>query len=374
MHEIAPIEVRAAVSRRFAAPLSLEKVSLRAPGIREIRVRIDAVAICQSDLAFIDNHWGADLPAIWGHEAAGTVLDTGPHARVSPDTRVVVTLIRSCGQCAACRCGLVVGCRAKPTGSPALHDMQGSVITQGMDTAAFADTVLVHDSQVVPIPDAVASDVASLLACGAITGFGAVVNTAALPAGTASVVIGTGGVGLHAVQGARVQRSDPIIAIDTDDERLAVARRVGATHTVNPAHENPVEAVAEATNGDMADTVFVTTGAQAALESAHALVAAAGTLVLVGMPANGVTLPLDAGTLASLNQRVLGSKMGTSIPGRDIPRLFELYSRGDLFLDELVTRRYPFDQVNDAIDDSRRGTGIRNVVVFDPQTTEVSEP
>jgi Zn-dependent alcohol dehydrogenase len=361
------IDIRAAVSRAFGAPLVIETVRLRAPRAAEVRVRIDAVAICQSDLAYIDNHWGGDLPAVWGHEAAGTVVDAGPDAGLEPGTRLAVTLIRSCGTCPRCRAGLAVECTSKPHVAQPLTGTAGGAITHGMDTAAFAEQVLVHRSQVVPIPDALSSDVAALLACGVMTGFGAVVNTAGLADSASVVVIGSGGVGLHAVQGARIRGAHPIVAVDPADTRLRMAERLGATHALNPIDTDPVAALDEITSGRMADAVFVTTGARAALEWAYSLVAPGGTLVLVGMPPTGVTMPIDVGTLAARNQRVLGSKMGTAVPERDLPRLVALYQHGELHVDELITGRYPFERINEAIESSRRGEGIRNVILFDPR-------
>ncbi len=376
--------IRAAVSRRFGEPMTIEDVVLRDPGPDEVRVEIDACAICHSDLLYLEGAWGGDLPAVWGHEAAGRIAACG--AAVS-DLRVgdpvVVTLIRHCGACANCARGFEVACTASfplDTESP-LQAPTGESITHGLGTAAFAEQVVVHRSQAIPIDSSVPAASASLLACGVLTGAGAVTNTAQVPAGASVAVIGIGGVGIHSVQAARLAGADPIIAIDVNPDKLELAREVGATHTVNAATEDLAVAIGGHTGGAMVDYVFVTTAAKPALDGGAALVAPTGALVLVGMPATGVTTELDPGTVASLNQRILGSKMGTASPAPDIAALIGHYHADELMLDELVTATYPLDRIDEAIASSRAGHAIRNVIVFertdlpsDPPTTTKSEP
>lgn len=359
--------IRAAVCRSFGAPLSIETISLAAPGPGEVRVRIAAVAICHSDVSYVDGEWGGDLPAVYGHEAAGTIVEVGDGVGFEEGTPVVVTLIRSCGECPRCQKGAEVACRTGfllDNQSP-LSDLDGHPIAHGMRAAAFAEEVVVHASQIVPVPPEVPMDCASLLACGVITGVGAVLNTARVEPASTVVVLGCGGVGLNVVQGAVLARAATIVAVDLHEAKRDLATRLGATDVADAASGSVEELVAELTDGAMADYVFVATGAPAALVEAEALVGSMGAVVIVGMPAVGVSGRFDPGLLAGRNQRILGSKMGTSVIARDIPILVQRYQDGELDLDGLISRRFALDQIDEAMDEVRSGTALRNVIVFD---------
>lgn len=357
----------AAVCRRFGAPLSIEEVRLGEPGPGEVEVALGACAICHSDIHFIDGAWGGDLPAVFGHEAAGRVVRLGEGVDdLALGEHVVVTLVRACGHCYFCD-------RQEPTTCDhafslaerrVLSDRAGQGLTQGMGTAAFAERVLVHRSQVVAVPADLPFDVASLLACGVITGVGAVTNTAAVPAGASVAVIGTGGVGLNVVQGAAIAGADPIIAIDLVPEKRRIALSFGATAAIDPLVENVPNAVKALTGGRGADYVFVSVGSKTAIEAGMKLMRRGGALVIVGMPANGVVIDLDPTGLAAAGQRILGSKMGGARIASDIPLLVELYRDGRLKLDALVSARYPLGAIDEAIAASRGGAALRNVIVF----------
>lgn len=360
--------MKAAVCREFGSPLLIEDVHLAAPGPGEVKVKMGATAICHSDITYADGGWGGSLPAVYGHEGAGVVSEVGPgvHSLAEGD-RVVVTLIRSCGRCHGCVLGRPVTCEttfALDERSP-LTDASGQSMVHGMRTGAFAEYCLVEESQLVRIPDDVALDVASLLACGVITGFGAVTNTAQVAPGSHVVVFGCGGVGLNSVQAARISGAQTVIAIDLAENKLAAARVFGATHTLNSRSDDVVGAVQDLTGGRGADYVFVTVGAKAAFDQSYALLAKGGAVVLVGMPANGVTSEIDPGTMAAYSQRILGSKMGSARIGVDIPNLIALYRQGRLKLDELISGRYPLSQINQAIASVKSGEALRNVIVFE---------
>lgn len=359
--------IRAAVCREFGAPLSIETVTLAAPGPGEVRVRIAAVAICHSDLSYVDGEWAADLPAVWGHEAAGTIAEVGEGVGFEVGTPVVVTLIRSCGECIRCQRGAEVACRTQflLDGRTPLTDHDGSPIVHGMRTGAFAEEVVVHASQIVPLTDDVPLDAASLLACGVITGVGAVLNTAQVEPMSTVVVLGCGGVGLNVVQGAAIADAAAIVAVDLHATKRDLAIHLGATHAADPVDDDLVGMVAELTDGAMADYVFVATGAASALAGADELVGTMGAVVIVGMPATGIGGRFDPGQLAGRNQRILGSKMGTTVIARDIPRLIQRYQDGELVLDGLISRRFALDQINEAMDEVRAGSALRNVIVFD---------
>ncbi len=345
----------------------IEEVRLAAPNRGEIRVRLAACAICQSDLHYLSGSWGGSLPAVFGHEAAGVVVEVGTGVvGVAEGDHVVVTLIRSCGSCRPCAHGEPALCDATfPLDSVGpLTSTDGSPIAQGLRTGAFAEEVVVDASQAVVVPDEIPLESAALLACGVITGFGAVANTAAIDAGTTVVVIGTGGVGLNAVQGAALAGATTVVAIDLSDAKLETASGFGATHTVNSGSEDAAGAVAALTGGRGADYVIVTVGARAAVELGPRMLRRAGTMVIVGMPAAGVLASIDPGSIANDGHRILGSKMGSARIAHDIPKLVALYLEGRLKLDELISARYPFSQINEAIAASSDGTAIRNVIVF----------
>lgn len=353
--------------REFGEPLSIETLHLAPPRSGQVQIRVLASAICHSDIHFFDNAWGGKLPAVWGHEAAGVVekIGEGVHG-INVGDHVVLTLIKSCGKCRNCKAGVSVACVGDLENHPSpLSDADGNPVAHGLGTAAFAERAVVDQSQVVVIDPAMAMAPASLLACGVITGVGAALNTAEIEPGSRVVVIGTGGVGLNAVQGARLAGAEVIVAVDLSDEKLETARTFGATHTVNSATQDLGEAVRDCTDGAMADYVLVTVGAQQPIEQAPLLLAANGTAVIVGMPATGVTASIDPVTMAAMNQSILGSKMGQSTIQVDIPELIGNYHKGDLMLDELITKTYRLDQINEAIDVVKSGQAVRNVILFD---------
>ena len=361
------MKTRAAVCRAFGAPLSIETIEVAEPGPGEVLIKTTACAICHSDILYIDGAWGGELPAVYGHEAAGVIEAVGPRVtRLKPGEPVVATLIRNCGFCPACADGAPVFCeevfpldRRTP-----LHDAEGKPLVHGLRTGAFAEHILVDASQAVAISRDIMLDVASLIACGVMTGLGAVFNTADVKAGSSAVIIGCGGVGLNAVQGARIVGCDAIIAVDVEPKKLVAAREFGATHTINARTENVEDRVKALTSGRKADWVFVTVGVKGAAEQGVSLMKRNGATVLVGMPPSGVQATIDPGWLAADGQKILGSKMGSARPVVDVPRIVSLYRDGRLKLDELITARYPLDRINDALASSRSGQAVRNVIVF----------
>ena len=359
--------VKAAVCRAFGAALQIEDIAVADPGPGEVRAKVSACAICHSDIHYAEGAWGGDLPAVYGHEAAGVVEAVGPGvSHVAPGDPAVITLVRACGRCPCCTQGFYGSCETRfalDEASP-LSDAEGATLIHGLRTGAFAEAVLVEASQVVAIPEDVPLESASLLACGVITGLGAVVNTAKVRAGADVVVIGTGGVGLNAVQGARLAGAGRIIAVDLSDEKLAAAEAFGATQGVNPSQQDLAATVRALTGGRGADYVFVTVGAKTAVDGAYDLLASGGALVLVGMPAVGETSAFEIVTLANDSKRILGSKMGSSNIHDDIPRLIQLYQQGRFKLDELISARYPLTEINEAIASVKRGEALRNVIVF----------
>ncbi|WP_192814186.1 Zn-dependent alcohol dehydrogenase [Nitratireductor pacificus] len=362
------MQIKAALCREFGRPLSIETLDLAPPGRGEVLVDVKACAICHSDISYADGDWGGTLPAVYGHEAAGVVSAVGPDVRTAkPGDHVVVTLIRSCGHCHYCvRHSLVMCEEVFPLDQKGpLTLSTGEACEQGLRTGAFAEKVVVHESQLAQIPEDIAFDVASLLACGVITGYGAVANTAKVAPGHAVAVIGCGGVGLNSIQGAALAGASPVIAIDLSPDKLAAAETFGATHGFSPADPDHAKEIRHLTQGRGVDFVFVTVGVEAALASAPRYITRNGAVIVVGMPPNGVRIPYDPGKLAAWNQKIIGSKMGETRIAHDIPILVEHYRKGRLKLDELVTARYRLEEINEAIAAVKQGRALRNVLVFD---------
>lgn len=359
--------MKAAVCYEFGKPLVIEEITLAAPKAGEVRVKIKACAICHSDMLYASGAWGGSVPAIFGHEAAGVVEAIGEGvSRLSIGDHVVVNLVRACGLCFFCSRGEPYLCETKFAldTEDRIHDSSGTKIFQGLRTGAFAEATVVDQSQAVKIPEEIPLDAASLLACGVITGLGAVMNTAKIEANSSVVVVGTGGVGLNSIQGAALAGANPIIAVDLSPDKLAASMDFGATHAVSADAGDVGDAVRYLTDGRGADYVFVAVGAEVAIEQGFGLIRPGGTLVLVGMPAEGTLAQFEPLEFASANRTVLGSKMGSSRPLVDIPRLVEQYEAGHIKLDELITNRYPLEQINEAITSVERGEALRNVIVF----------
>lgn len=358
--------IKAAVCRAFKDPLVIEDILIRAPETGEVEVTLDAVAICHSDIHYAEGAWGGSLPAVYGHEAAGIVSAVGPGVSgVAVGDSVVVTLIRSCGHCPSCAGGKPTICETPYNGDEGpIKTADGGMLHQAMACGAFAEKVVVHQRQVVKIPGDIAKDAAALIACGVITGVGAVVNAAGLRAGQDVVVIGAGGVGLNAIQGARIAGARRIVAVDMNEDKLADAREFGATDGVLATDPQPWRKAMKAM-GRGADAVLVTVGAIPAYNDAPRYLGRGGRIVMIGMPHSGAMAEYEPVVASFTGQALIGSKMGDTVIQRDIPWLVDLYGQGRLKLDELISNRWRFDQINEAIADTKAGHARRNVILFD---------
>lgn len=359
--------IKAAVAHEFGKPLVIEDVELRAPLGSEVEVTLEAVAICHSDISFAEGGWGGSLPAVYGHEAAGKIsaMGDGAAARgLSIGDSVVVTLIRACGTCTSCAGGKPTVCETPYDGDHGpLKSVDGGKLHQAMACGAFAQRVVVEAAQVVKIGNDIPMAAASLIACGVITGVGAVVNAAGLRAGQDVVVIGAGGVGLNAIQGARIAGARRIVAVDMSEDKLAIAREFGATDGVLATADKPWRA-ANAAMGRGADAVIVTVGAAPAYDAAPRYLAGGGNVVMVGMPHTGAVSTYEPANFAAMGQGMIGSKMGDVVIQRDIPWMVDLYTQGRLKLDELISGTWSLAQINEAIADTKTGSAKRNVIVF----------
>ncbi len=360
--------MKAAVLREFGKPLVIEDIQIDAPKAGEVKIKLSACAICHSDIIAMSGAWGGSLPTVYGHEAAGVVTEVGAGVtKVQAGDPVVVTLLRSCGTCFYCAQGQPHICEGDfPLyHETRLHDAAGNAVNQGIKVAGFAEYAVVEQSQIVKISDNVPMESASLLACGVITGLGAVVNTADIKPNSSVAVIGCGGVGLNSIQGAHLAGAQPLIGIDLLDNKLAAAKEFGATHTINPSTADVVEGVKALTSGRGADYVFVAVGSTKAMEQGLQLIRPGGSLVLVGMTASGQTMSFEPVNFSFYSQHIMGSNMGSTRLNIDIPKLVELYEEGRLKLDELITKRYKLEDINEAIEAVENGEALRNVIVFD---------
>ncbi len=381
--------IRAAVARAFATPLSMETILLPAPPAGTLRVRLTALAICGSDLTFLSGAWGGALPALYGHEAAGIVEAIGAGvSRVSIGTRVAAGLLRWCGACRACANARITDCQSSlpPDAMATIRDQAGKPVWQAMAIGAFAEAILVHESQVMPLPDSVSDEAGALMACGGITGFGSVRNLAQVQAGESVLVVGAGGVGLNCIQaaaliqkeanteankqagtGARARtETGKVIALDRDGERATAAQACGAdTFILMDEDENAVAGrVRQALGGEGADHLFLAVGVASLVPFALSLLRRGGTLTLVGMAASSNRAEFDMTELADSGKRILGSKMGKPMPEQDFPTLYKLIGAGKLQIAPLIAARRPFAEINDAIAAARTGGG-RQVLTFD---------
>ena len=357
--------MKAAVCRTFGEPLVVEDLALKDVGPTDVHVDVAACAVCHSDIHYAEGAWGGYLPAVYGHEAAGRVLAVGSEVSdVAVGDHVVVTLIRACGDCDQCDRGNGVFCEsafAADESNRLTNENQDDILA-AMLCGAFAEEVIVDHRQVVSIPKDLDWNIASLLACGVITGVGAVTNTSSITEGSTVVVVGAGGVGLNAIQGAAIVGASVVIAVDLAEEKLEIAKNFGATHVATP--DTAREVIREATGKKGVSHCLVSVGSSPAIKAALRYIEMGGELVIVGMPASGNDIELDPSIIAAAGHRIVGSKMGTSTIRKDIPQLIEWYREGKLKLDELISGTYELDDINDAIDDVANGGTIRNVVVM----------
>ncbi len=357
--------MKAAVLSGYGRPLEVEELEIAPPGSDDLRVRVLACAICRSDVHAVAGDWGGDLPAVYGHEVAGKVIESGSGVEgYKHGDSVVVTLMRHCGACPACQRGEPALCGDQELfGRPSpLRRADGTVVFQGFRTGGFAEEVVVHRSQAQPVPASWPVERAALLGCGVLTGFGSVANCGMKVEGETVAVYGAGGVGINAVQAAVAGDAGRVIVVDPSPEKRSLALEVGASHAVDPGEDTAAEQVADLGGGiDLAVTTVVT---EKVFGQALASLRKGGCLVVAGMAPDGHRVQVDPTDLADRGVRIQGCKMGSSRPDRDIPRLVDLHDRGKLRLDSLVSNTYSLDGVNEALEDFASGRSVRNVILF----------
>lgn len=363
--------MKAAICYEFGKPLVIEDVVLDPLEKTDVRIRMTATAICHSDLHGIKGeHGDMPLPAVAGHEIAGYVEEVGEDVTyLQPGDHIVASIIpEGCGECYYCRAGYSNQCtthRLRLFGKGKMKTKDGQPITYyAGGVAGFTEQAVIPEYNMVKIPDDFPDDRACLIACGVISGFGAVLYRAKVTANSSVAVIGCGGVGLNAIQGAVFAGAYPVIAVDVRDSKLETAKVFGATHTVNAqTEENPVRKVRELTYGRGADFVIVSVAGIEILRQGFMMSATAGTTCVIGH-GHGEELSAFTPTDFMTGRKLTGSAMGAVKLRTDIPRLIELYKAGRLKLDELVSGHYPFEKINEAIESSEKGEVIRNILTF----------
>ena len=372
--------MKAALCYEAGKPLVVEEgVTLAETGPREVKVKVVATAVCRSDLHVMAGGFPSQLPGLPGHETAGYVEEVGEAVtRVKPGDHVCATTSTvGCGFCANCLSGIRTLCTTYPLfggpkQEPRIFNKKGEPVAKMAGTVGgFAEYVLVGEHQVVKIPEDMPIDRAALLSCAVATGFGSSMTAGVKPFSSA-LIIGTGAVGISAIQGSSFLGACPVIAIDILDNRLEAARNFGATHTINSSKlEDPVKAVQELTDGMGADTVFitVTTSDNNLVRQAIEMSSQRGVIVRIAMGQMGPPSD-DIEWARPLVQRgsqrvVISTMIGSSNIIVDIPRYIKLYKAGRLKLDELITARYPLEQINEAIASLASGEALRNVIMFE---------
>jgi S-(hydroxymethyl)glutathione dehydrogenase/alcohol dehydrogenase len=346
----------------------VDDVVVDKPGPREVLITTAAAGVCHSDLLYAEGKFRTRVPTVLGHEAAGVVEAVGEEVTaVRPGDHAITCISVFCGACEYCLSGRPVLCAGvrnlrRGKGEPPRLSRGGEMLWPFLEVSAFAEQMLVHENAVVGVGKEVPLDRAALVGCAVTTGLGAVFRTARVEPGSTVVVIGCGGVGLNAVQGARLAGAGRVIAVDRVPAKLELAAQFGATDGVNAAEGDPVEAVRELTGGGVHYS-FEAIGAKPTTEQAFAMLRPGGVATVIGMipPGTNVELP---GVEFMSEKRIQGSLMGSNRFRIDMPRYLDLYQQGRLKLDELVSARLDLDQVNDAFTELRSGQAARSVITF----------
>ena len=362
--------MRAAVLHQQGQPVATEEVELEAPREGEVRVKMAASGVCHSCLHAADGSWQNTLvPMVLGDEGAGTVVAVGPGVTtLQVGDPVILSWAPTCRRCRYCVSGRPVLCERRPPRG-CMYDgttrmrLRGQPVYHYGTVATFASETVVPESCAVPITREMPLDRAALIGCSVMTGVGAVLNTAQVPAGASMVVFGAGGIGLNVVQGGFIASAHPLIAVDVVPSKLEYARGLGATHLINGGQEDPVEAIKRIT-GRGADYTFVAVGHAPAIEQAWAATAPGGTCTVIGVAPSGAMVQIPAGGIAGSERRLIGSSYGSARTFVDFPRLVDLYLAGKLRLDELITRRYDVSEVNEAFRAMTAGEVARGLLVF----------
>ena len=361
--------MKAAILNAYNEPLEIADIQIDKPGPREVLVKTAASGVCHSDLHIIEGKIPIAPPLVAGHEPAGIVEQVGRDVSyVKPGDRVIACLSIFCGLCEYCTTGRTNLCggadQDRQPGEPPRLSRDGVPILQAAQLASYAEQMLVPENALVKVREEIPLDRAALIGCGVTTGVGAALNTARVKPGSTCVVIGCGGVGLSAIQGCRIAGAGRIIAVDTEEWKLELARKVGATDGVNGSDGSAVETVNEMTGGGV-DYAFEAIGLKQTIRQAYDMSRKGGTTVMVGVTAGGVDVELPGFDIVVSEKKILGSLMGSNAFRVDMPRYVDFYLNGQLLLDEIISARRPLEDINVCFDEMKKGAAARSVIVFD---------
>lgn len=365
--------MKAAILYEFKTPLRVEDVDLGNPKAGEVRVKIVASGVCHSDYSVIHGVLGAKLPAVLGHEGAGIVEEVGPGVTlVKPGDHVVLSVVANCGHCSFCATGQPVLCDnlGRTLGRGTMLDGTTRLSKNGVSLshlaglASFAQYAVVPEATCIPIANNVPLDKACLVGCGVMTGVGAAINTAKVAPGSSAVVIGCGGVGLNVIQGCALAGARTIIGVDLLDNKLEYAKEFGASHTINPGRQDLLKTVRSLTDGRGADYAFEVIGLSKTMEQAYMCTHRGGMTVIVGAGSREDIWNLPVGSFLLTEKMIKSSTYGSSRPRVDLPRLIDLYMSKQIKLDELVSRTYPLEDINQSMTAMEKGEVARSVIMM----------
>ncbi|OAN59972.1 Zn-dependent alcohol dehydrogenase [Sphingomonas sp. TDK1] len=360
--------MKAAVLFEAKTPLAIEEVEVSKPGPREVLIRTAAVGVCRSDLHFVDGAFPHPVPTVPGHEAAGVVEAVGSDvAHLRPGDHVITFFTAFCGACEMCVTGRPSLCidpstRRPAEAEPRLRLASGTALAPFLNLSAFAEMMLVHENACVAISKEMPLDRAALLGCAVITGAGAIFNDSRVRPGESVAVIGAGGIGLSAINAAKIAGAGQILALDPVPEKRALALRMGATHAIDPTVESVAKQVIALTDGGVHYAIEAV-GRPATAELCWQILRRGGTATILGMIAPGQAVSLPGPTFLT-GKKIQGSLLGSTRFPIDMPRLVQLYLDGKLDLDTMVAERIRLPEINQALDTLRQGTSVRSVIEF----------
>ena len=360
--------MKAAVLHQAKTPLVIEDVAVDKPAAHEVLIRTAAVGVCRSDLHFVDGAYPHPVPTVPGHEAAGVVEAVGAEVRgLKAGDHVVTCLSAFCGGCEFCVTGRMSLCIdagvKRPRGAPPRLMLGDKPVAQMLNLSAYAEMMLVHEHACVAIDPEMPLDRAAILGCAVTTGAGAVFNAARVVPGETVCVVGCGGVGLAAINAARIAGAGKVIAVDPVADKRELARKLGATHVVDAGSDTAADEVVEISRGGVHHAIEAVGRPQSAATAVKVL-RRGGTATILGMMPLGEKVGLSALDLLA-DKTVQGALMGRNHFPVDLPRLVDFYQRGLLDLDTIIADRMPLERINDAFDELRRGDTTRTVIVFD---------
>ena len=366
------MKTKAAVLYQLGEPLEIEEVELQSPKPGEVLVKVAGAGVCHSDLSVIEGVIPYPLPGVLGHEGAGVVEALGPGVTgLQAGDHVIFSFIPSCGECFYCRRGKPNLCDTALRlggnlydGTSRLSNSKGETLNHFSATSCFAEYTVVPQQGAIKVGPDAPLDKLALIGCCVTTGVGAAINTAKVEPGSSVAIFGCGGVGLSVIQGAAISGAQPVIAIDLVEERLALAKELGATHTINASKDDAIRGIRDLTEGRGVDYAFEAIGREETFSQAYRSIHWGGTCVMVGVPSTEARPTFDS-RLVMQERTIMGSLYGSSNPHVDFLKLTQLYEAGKLKLDEMVTRTRPLEQINAALDDLRVGLGARTVITFD---------